>query len=125
MLPCVPHSTAQHGRTTPHSQRKKTRTANAQKPISDLHTVSTVQTKAVFDSMDTDKSGDLDRSEIIAAMKKMPALPGTPPIEVKTTSHERRVHCHCHRLLMQNAADAEPVRRGLHRRSVRRSPRPG
>ena len=46
----------------------------------------------MFDTIDADGSGYLDRAEIAMAMRKMPALPGTPPVEpVRTAATEARL----------------------------------
>ena len=48
--------------------------------------------QVVFDTIDADGSGYLDRAEIAMAMRKMPALPGTPPVEpVRTAATEARL----------------------------------
>eukprot|EP01052_Picozoa_sp_SAG31_P013578 SAG31_NODE_819_length_11811_cov_3.315488_8_plen_158_part_00 len=67
-----------------------------------------VQTKFVFESIDTDKSGDLDRDEIIAAMKKMPALPGTPAVEdVRTRETEARLSAAVDMIFAAHDADGD------------------
>lgn len=75
-----------------------------------------VQSKVIFEQIDADNSGLLDKSEIMAAMRTIPHIPGSPPVEiVRTPETESRLEAAVDLMIEAVDEDGDGKVRSVHR----------